>query len=89
LAIVEASADIGLPVRVGVHTGEIDVSPEDIGGVAVHATARIMALGGPSEVIVSAATRGLADGSGLPFEERGRHRLKGIEVPMEVFRLLP
>jgi class 3 adenylate cyclase len=87
-AIAQASLDIDLPVRIGVHTGEVDVTPEDVGGVAVHATARIMALGGPSEIIVSATTRGLAEGSGLAFESRGRHRLKGIEAPMEVFRLL-
>ena len=88
-AIAEALAKLDLPVRVGVHTGEIDVMPDDVGGVAVHLTARIMALGGPSEVIVSAATRSLAESSDLRFEERGRHRLKGLEVPVEVFRLRP
>jgi class 3 adenylate cyclase len=88
-AIAAATRDIGLPVRIGIHTGEIDVTPDDVGGVAVHATARIMALGGPSDVVVSAATRGLVEGSGLEFEPRGSHRLKGIENPIEVFRLVP
>ncbi len=88
-AIAEACAEIGLPVRVGIHTGEIDVGADDVGGVAVHATARIMALGGPSDVIVSSLTRGLAEGSGLRFEDRGRYELKGLESPIEVARLVP
>lgn len=87
-AIRDATRRIGLEVRIGVHTGEIEVLPNDIGGVAVHATARIMALGGPSEVIVSSVTRGLVEGSGLPFEERGRHAVKGLEQPIEVCALL-
>jgi class 3 adenylate cyclase len=87
-AIAEASMDLELPVRVGVHIGEIDVLPNDVGGVAVHTAARIMALGGPAEVIVSSATRSLVEGSGLRFEELGRHQLKGIEAPIEVFRLV-
>ena len=75
-------------VRIGVHTGEVELLPNDIGGVAVHATARIMALGGASEVIVSSVTRGLVEGSGLRFEERGRHAVKGLEQPMEVYALV-
>jgi class 3 adenylate cyclase len=71
----------------GVHTGEVEVLPNDIGGVAVHAAARIMALGGASEIIVSSVTRGLVEGSGFRFSERGHHQVKGLERPIEVFLL--
>ena len=86
-AIADVCAALGLPVRAGVHTGEIEMSPDQVVGVAVHATARIMALGGASEVVVSAATRGLAEGSGLRFEALGSHQLRGIEAPLELYRL--
>jgi class 3 adenylate cyclase len=79
---------LGIQVRIGVHTGEIELLPDDVGGMAVHAAARIMAFGGPSEVIVSAVTRALAEGSGLRFEERGSHQLKGLEQPIELFALV-
>jgi class 3 adenylate cyclase len=87
-AIAQACLDIDLRIRAGVHTGEIDMGEDDIGGVAVHATARIMALAGPGEVYTSSATRGLAEGSGLRFEERGSHQVKGLESAIEVFRLV-
>lgn len=86
-AIRAEVSTLGIHVRIGVHTGEIELLPNDVGGVAVHAAARIMALGGPSEVLVSAVTRALAEGSGLRFEERGRHQLKGLDLPMELFAL--
>jgi class 3 adenylate cyclase len=79
--------DLGIELRIGVHTGEVEVLPDDIGGVAVHAASRIMALGRASEIIVSSITRGLVEGSGLRFEERGRHQVKGLEQPIEVFLL--
>ena len=60
----------------------------DIGGVAVHAVARIMALADPSAVFVSAITVGLAEGSGLDFESRGAREVKGLERPIEVYRLV-
>jgi class 3 adenylate cyclase len=74
-------------IRLGIHTGEVEVLPNDIGGVAVHAVSRIMAMADASEIIVSSVTRGLVEGSGLLFEKRGRHRLKGMEQPIEVFLL--
>ena len=86
-AASDAVRELGLEVRVAVHTGEIEVLPDDVRGIAVHATARMMALAGPSEVIVSATTRALAEGSGLRFEARGRHQLKGFESPVELFAL--
>jgi len=81
--------ELGLEIRVGVHTGEVELLPDDIGGIAVHAAARITALGGPSEVIVSAGTRGLVDGGGFRWESRGSHELKGLDHPIELFLLAP
>jgi class 3 adenylate cyclase len=80
-------ADIGLQVRIGVHTGEVELVADDIHGLAVHAAARIMAIGEPSEILTSATTRGLVEGSGLTFADRGTHDLKGLDRPMQVFRL--
>ncbi len=74
-------------MRGGVHTGEVEIMGYDVGGVAVHVAARIMALAGPSEVFASAITAGLADGSGLAFEARGPREVKGLDRPIEVFRL--
>jgi class 3 adenylate cyclase len=86
-AIPSALADTGIEVRIGVHTGEVEPIGNDIGGLAVHAAARVMALAGPSEVLVSAMTAGLADGSGLAFESRGPMEVKGLDRPIEVYRL--
>ncbi len=79
--------DVGVEIRAGVHTGEVEVMAGDIGGITVHAAARIMSLGGPSEVLVSSTTVDLAEGSGLQFEEAGRHEVKGLTRPVEVYRL--
>jgi class 3 adenylate cyclase len=87
MAMRDAVQGLGIELRIGVHTGEVDVLPNDIGGVAVNASARIMALGGASEIIVSSVTRGLVEGSDLRFEERGHHQVKGLERPIEVFLL--
>jgi len=87
VAMRDAVRGLGIELRIGVHTGEVEVLPNDIGGVAVHAASRIMALGRASEIIVSSVTRGLVEGSGLRFEERGRHQVKGLERPIEVFSL--
>ena len=86
-AIREAVAATGLEVRVGVHTGEVELLPSDVRGVAVHAAARIMALAEPSEILASSVTRGLVEGSGLRLTHRGVHRVKGFDNPLEVFRL--
>ena len=87
-AIRDALRDIGVEVRIGVHTGEVEPIGNDIGGVAVHAAARIMALAGPSEIFASAMTVGLAEGSGLAFESEGAKAVKGLERPIEVYRLV-
>lgn len=86
-SVRDATDALGLPVRIGVHTGEVELLPGDIGGVAVHAAARVMALGGASEVMVSSTTRGLVAEGDLRFESRGIQSLKGLPTPIEVFAL--
>ena len=86
-AILAALRDTDIEVRIGVHTGEVEPIGNNFGGVAVHAAARIMALARPSEVFASAITVGLADGSGLAFESRGAKEVKGLDRPIEVYRL--
>jgi class 3 adenylate cyclase len=86
--IRDSVAGVGLAVRIGVHTGEVDLLPDDIGGIAVHAVARLMALGGANEVVVSDTTRALAGPSSFQFEDRGVHDLKGLDEPMHAWSLL-
>jgi len=88
-AIAKRVKTIGLDIRAGVHTGEVEVVPGDIRGVAVHLASRIMDQATPGEVRISGVTRELLAGSGLAFESRGRHRLKGIEDERELFAVLP
>jgi class 3 adenylate cyclase len=86
--ICQAARAIGLQTRAGLHTGEVDLVPGNVRGVAVHLAARIMALAGPSEVLVSGTTHDLLAGSGLTFEDRGLHELKGITGARQVFALV-
>jgi class 3 adenylate cyclase len=79
--------DLGLTVRIGIHTGEVEVLGDDLRGVAVHETARIMALAGPSEVLTSTITKTLVEGSGLTFEDRGAQVVKGFDRPIQVYAL--
>ena len=69
---------LGVRIRAGVHTGEVEVRGDDLGGLGVHVGARVMAAAGPGEVIVSRTVKDLAAGSGLTFEDRGEHELKGV-----------
>jgi len=77
-AICEAVRPLGLAVRAGCHTGEIELMGADVGGIAVHIGARVGALAGPSEVLVSSTVKDLVAGSGLVFTDRGEHVLKGV-----------
>ncbi|MUL75145.1 adenylate/guanylate cyclase domain-containing protein [Mycolicibacterium sp. CBMA 226] len=77
-AIRDAMADINLPIRLGLHTGEVEMADGDVHGIAVHIAARIMALARPGEVLVSGAIPPLVLGSGLAFDDRGSHALKGV-----------
>lgn len=91
-AICEAVKPLGLEVRAGCHTGEIELMGEggaDVGGIAVHIGARVGALAGPSEVLVSSTVKDLVAGSGLVFEDRGEHALKGASDPWHLYAALP
>ena len=68
--ICAATGDLGLEVRAGIHTGEVELVPGNVRGVAVHVAARVMALAGPSEVLISGTTYDLLAGSSLAFAER-------------------
>jgi class 3 adenylate cyclase len=86
LAIRDALRPLGLEVRCGVHTGEVERPPgEKPRGIAVHVGARVMALAGAGEVFVTSTTRDLVAGSGLEFADRGEHQLKGIDGPRRLF----
>jgi class 3 adenylate cyclase len=74
-----------LPVRTGLHTGEIELRGNDIGGIAVHAAARVMARSVPDEVLVSRVVTDLVAGAGLRFSERGSHELKGLPGKWDLF----
>jgi pimeloyl-ACP methyl ester carboxylesterase len=85
LAFESAAKQIGLPLRAGLHTGEIEIRGRDIGGIAVHAAARVMAQSQPSEVLVSRVVTDLVAGAGLKFAERGSHELKGLPGRWDLF----
>jgi pimeloyl-ACP methyl ester carboxylesterase len=87
-AIGAATREIGLEVRTGIHTGEVELIGEDVGGIAVNIGARIGALAGPNEVLVSSTVRELVVGSGLEFAERGNHALKGAPGEWRLFSVL-
>ena len=86
LGVREALRTLELDVRAGVHTGEVERRAGDKPrGIAVHVGARVMSLAGAGEVLVSSTTRDLVAGSGLQFEDRGEHELKGVEGPRRLF----
>jgi pimeloyl-ACP methyl ester carboxylesterase len=85
LAIVSELAALGLEVRVGVHTGEVELLGQGIGGIAVHIGARVAALGGAGDVLVTRVVKDLTAGSGIEFAPRGVHALKGVPGEWEVF----
>lgn len=88
-AIVLALESIGLELRAGLHTGEIEMMGDDIGGVAVHVGARVGAMAGPGEVVVSGTVRDLVVGSDLKFVDRGARVLKGVPGEWRLFALEP
>jgi class 3 adenylate cyclase len=86
--IVSAVEGLGIELRVGVHSGEVELTAADVRGIAVHTAARVMSAAGPGEVLVSRMTRDLATGSGLEFEPRGTRQLKGLDEPVELYALM-
>jgi class 3 adenylate cyclase len=78
VAIRDAVHELGIEIRAGLHTGECEIRGNDIGGIAVHIGARVSALAEGNDVLVSSTLRDLVIGSGLEYEDRGVHQLKGV-----------
>jgi len=86
-AISDSVADLGLEIRAGLHTGECELLPDDVAGMAVHIGARVMDQAGPGEVLVSSTVKELVVGSGLRFADRGMQALKGVPDPWHLYAL--
>jgi class 3 adenylate cyclase len=86
LALVNAVRPLGLEIRAGLHTGEVELAGDDIEGLAIHIGARIAALAGAGDVLVSRTVRDLVVGSGLTFQERGMHALKGVPDEWQLYK---
>ena len=87
--LLDAAAAQGITLRAGLHTGEIEIRPTDVTGIAVHTANRISALAEPSEILVSRTVVDLTAGSGLQFEPRGEHQLKGVPGTWPTFAAVP
>ena len=87
-AISEAAAKLGLGLRCGVHSGEVELIPDNIRGVTVHVVSRVTALAKAGEVLVSGTTHELVADSSLSFEDRGSHELKGVSGARQVWALI-
>ncbi len=86
-ALVEAIVSLGIEIRAGLHTGEVELVGDKIGGIAVHTGARVASKAAPSEVLVSQTVKDLVAGSGLVFEDRGEHELKGVPDRWRLYRV--
>jgi class 3 adenylate cyclase len=89
LSIISTLRDLGLEVRTGVHTGEVELRGDGVAGLAVHIGARVAALAGPGQVLVSSTVKDLTAGSGLTFENAGQHALKGVPDRWQLYRVGP
>jgi class 3 adenylate cyclase len=87
VSAADAVRPLGLEIRAGVHTGEVEVVGDDVRGIAVHTGARIASLAGPGEVLVSRTLVDLTAGSGLVFEPAGAHELKGVPGSWDLYRV--
>jgi class 3 adenylate cyclase/pimeloyl-ACP methyl ester carboxylesterase len=87
-AIAETVRPLGIAVRSGLHTGEIELKPHDIGGIAVHIAARVADIAEPSETVVSSTVRDLVSGSGLRFRDRGLHALRGLPEQLHIYSVI-
>jgi class 3 adenylate cyclase len=87
--ILAGATDIGLELRSGIHTGEVEVRGDDIGGMAVTIAKRVCDLAGPGEVLVSHAVEAVVAGSGIEFTERGEHQLKGVPGTWRLYQAVP
>jgi class 3 adenylate cyclase len=87
--MIETAKNFGVEIRAGLHTGEIELRGDDIGGLAVHIAARVSALAGANEVLATGTVRDLVVGSGLAFNDRGRHDLKGVPGEWQLLAVDP
>jgi len=85
VAVRDALTGLGIPVRSGLHTGEVEVVGEKLAGIAVHIGSRVAGVADAGEVLVSSTVRDLVAGSGIQFEDRGLHELRGIEEPRRLY----
>jgi class 3 adenylate cyclase len=88
LAMVETANNFGVEIRAGLHTGEVELRGDDIGGLAVHIASRVSALAQPSEVLTTGTVRDLVVGSGIVFDDRGQHNLKGVPGQWQLLAVL-
>jgi class 3 adenylate cyclase len=84
-AVVQAIGDLGLESRVGLHTGEVELIGDDVGGIAVHIAERVMSLAEPRQILVSSTVKDLSVGSGIFFEDQGERELRGVPEPWRIF----
>jgi class 3 adenylate cyclase len=87
-ALRDELGDIGVRIRAGLHTGEVELRGDDVGGIAVHLAARIMATAGAGEIVVSQTVRDLVAGSDFVLQDRGSQRLKGIKGDWQLFAVV-
>jgi class 3 adenylate cyclase len=85
VALREEMAGLGLEIRAGLHTGEVELRGDDVGGIAVHIASRVSSDAGAGEVLVSRTVTDLVTGSGTEFEDRGSHELKGVPGDWQLF----
>lgn len=82
--IADGVSELGMEIRAGLHTGECERMGDDVSGIAIHIAQRVLSLAGPTEVLVSSTVKDLVVGSGIEFEERGSHQLKGVPGEWQV-----
>lgn len=80
--------ELGLEIRAGLHTGEVELDGDAVRGITVHIGARVSSLGGPNEVLVSQTVKDMLTGSGFTFEDAGEHDLKGVPDRWRIYRVV-
>jgi class 3 adenylate cyclase len=88
LDMVREAAALSTPIRAGIHTGEIETAGDDVRGIAVHVAARLLSLAGAGDILVTATTGELIDGSGITVEDAGAHDLKGLTGARQLLRVV-
>ena len=86
MAVVAGVRELGLEIRAGMHTGEVELEGDAVRGITVHIAARVSSLGGPNEVLVSQTIKDMLVGSGFTFEDAGEHELKGVPNRWRIYR---